>query len=249
MNKLILLPTEKSVLGLVDDKLILSNSYFSPHAEFNIKNNFKHKPQILIALSDEPIKNGDLRYCVAMKTIGTCINDEERNYYNERPNKFKKVVASTDKSLTPNSWINISKSLWVLDEYAKDGKLPDVEFEMESFSSHLPGVKRLKTNPDRSLNIIEPKKVNHKFEPTLPSELMSDDQIFETIKSVTNCPTCGSECKVNGEGETHFYVPSKMYSREEVTALIDKYEIDLFSFIKNDITGFSKLEWLKHNLK
>ena len=30
---------------------------------------------------------------------------------------------------------------------------------------------------------------------------------METIKSVTHCPTCGSEVNVNVEGETHFYVP------------------------------------------
>ena len=29
----------------------------------------------------------------------------------------------------------------------------------------------------------------------------------ETIKSVTNCPTCGSECFVGGNGTTHFYIP------------------------------------------
>jgi len=30
----------------------------------------------------------------------------------------------------------------------------------------------------------------------------------ETIKSVTHCPTCGAECKVSGEGDTHYYEPS-----------------------------------------
>lgn len=29
------------------------------------------------------------------------------------------------------------------------------------------------------------------------------------IKTVTYCPTCGSECKVAGEGDTHYYVPVK----------------------------------------
>ena len=31
----------------------------------------------------------------------------------------------------------------------------------------------------------------------------------EQIKSVTNCPTCGSEVDVHTEGETHYYVPKK----------------------------------------
>ena len=29
----------------------------------------------------------------------------------------------------------------------------------------------------------------------------------ETIKSITNCPTCGVECKIGGNGTTHFYIP------------------------------------------
>ena len=36
-----------------------------------------------------------------------------------------------------------------------------------------------------------------------------------TIKSVTNCPTCGSECKVEG-GNTHYYVPIKKYTEEDI---------------------------------
>jgi hypothetical protein len=32
-----------------------------------------------------------------------------------------------------------------------------------------------------------------------------------TIKSVTHCPTCNSECKVNG-GTTQYYVPIKKYT-------------------------------------
>jgi hypothetical protein len=36
-----------------------------------------------------------------------------------------------------------------------------------------------------------------------------------TIKSVTNCPTCGSECKVEG-GNTHYYVPFKKYTEEDI---------------------------------
>jgi hypothetical protein len=36
-----------------------------------------------------------------------------------------------------------------------------------------------------------------------------------TIKSVTHCPTCNSECKVNG-GTTHYYVPIKKYTEEDM---------------------------------
>lgn len=36
-----------------------------------------------------------------------------------------------------------------------------------------------------------------------------------TIKSVTHCPTCGSECKVNG-GTTQYYVPVKKYTESQL---------------------------------
>jgi uncharacterized Fe-S radical SAM superfamily protein PflX len=36
-----------------------------------------------------------------------------------------------------------------------------------------------------------------------------------TIKSVTHCPTCNSECKVNG-GTTQYYVPIKKYTEEDL---------------------------------
>jgi hypothetical protein len=36
-----------------------------------------------------------------------------------------------------------------------------------------------------------------------------------TIKSATHCPTCGSECKVEG-GTTHYYIPIKKYTEEDM---------------------------------
>jgi hypothetical protein len=39
-----------------------------------------------------------------------------------------------------------------------------------------------------------------------------------TIKSVTHCPTCGSECKVEG-GTTHHYIPIKKYTEEDMGKL------------------------------
>jgi len=51
-----------------------------------------------------------------------------------------------------------------------------------------------------------------------------------TIKSVTHCPTCNSECKVNGS-TTQYYVPVKKYTEEDMlkcwnTAFIDAMYID-----------------------
>jgi hypothetical protein len=46
-----------------------------------------------------------------------------------------------------------------------------------------------------------------------------------TIKSVTHCPTCNSECKVNG-GTTQYYVPVKKYTEEDMKKAFDSgYDI------------------------
>jgi phage pi2 protein 07 len=42
-----------------------------------------------------------------------------------------------------------------------------------------------------------------------------------TIKSVTHCPTCNSECKVNG-GTTQYYVPDKKYTEEDLRKAISE---------------------------
>jgi predicted molibdopterin-dependent oxidoreductase YjgC len=40
------------------------------------------------------------------------------------------------------------------------------------------------------------------------NEVEEESEIYktETISSVTNCPTCGAECSVEGD-TTHYYVP------------------------------------------
>lgn len=40
------------------------------------------------------------------------------------------------------------------------------------------------------------------------------------IKSQTNCPTCGVECKVGGFGQTHYYLPLKEYTEKDVQKAI-----------------------------
>jgi len=49
------------------------------------------------------------------------------------------------------------------------------------------------------------------------------------IKTVTHCPTCGSECKVEGEGETHYYIPKNKYTEEDMKSLIE--------FLRNNKVG------------
>jgi hypothetical protein len=54
-----------------------------------------------------------------------------------------------------------------------------------------------------------------------------------TIKSVTNCPTCNSECKVNS-GTTQYYVPVKKYTEE------DMLNASKYGYEFRDTTSFPK---------
>jgi hypothetical protein len=58
-----------------------------------------------------------------------------------------------------------------------------------------------------------------------------------TIKSVTHCPTCGSECKVEGS-TTHHYIPIKKYTEEDLMSAFN-------AGINNDYgNGSSFDQWL-----
>ena len=62
-----------------------------------------------------------------------------------------------------------------------------------------------------------------------------------TIKSVTNCPTCNSECKVEG-GTTHYYIPIKKYTEEDMGKLW-QYVIDgAKSILLGNVVTIGKFE-------
>lgn len=70
-----------------------------------------------------------------------------------------------------------------------------------------------------------------------------------TIKTVTTCPTCGSQCKVIGSDEgTHFYEPIKiaqLHSQEERDK--SAQEKDVNCFCGNKATGAWGLQVGRHN--
>ncbi len=74
------------------------------------------------------------------------------------------------------------------------------------------------------------------------SETKDAIEVIESIQQInskTNCPTCGSEVTIGGEGPTHFYIPKvipdkeklanffeqsdKFYTEEEVKDLLIKH--------------------------
>jgi hypothetical protein len=45
----------------------------------------------------------------------------------------------------------------------------------------------------------------------------------DTIKSITNCPTCGVECKIgNGGGNSHYYIPqTEKHTFQSIINMLD----------------------------
>lgn len=105
--------------------------------------------QHFYVLSDNGFKepsNGTLYYDgngnIRVWGTGNCYSLKSRN-----------IVASTDKEITPESWINVVKSEWIINYWNENKKLPFVELEMDKYNPHL-----LKTNSDGSVIVIEPER-------------------------------------------------------------------------------------------
>jgi len=65
-----------------------------------------------------------------------------------------------------------------------------------------------------------------------------------TIKSITHCPTCGSECKVEG-GTTHHYIPVKKYTEEDMLKCYQDAVNNVGSYMyKKDIKFISSEEYI-----
>lgn len=64
-----------------------------------------------------------------------------------------------------------------------------------------------------------------------------------TIKSVTNCITCGSECDVNTDGTTHYYISKTEHFKTELAEkdkVIDIFAIGFAKWIRENGYGYSK---------
>lgn len=70
----------------------------------------------------------------------------------------------------------------------------------------------------------------------------------ETIKSVTNCPTCGAECKIGtGDGNSHYYIPiinKEIPTAEEFLTINDEKDFRLSNsgmYLSELLVEFAKL--------
>lgn len=101
--KVVMLPTKnKSMLHLAEptnsDKKVLIQSV----EETGESDLYKSKPQRLIIISDDKIKEDDWFYSKSHNGVFKCVNEDDLEHYD---GELSKVIASSDKKLTPKYWI------------------------------------------------------------------------------------------------------------------------------------------------
>jgi hypothetical protein len=104
--------TNKSTLHLAetknsDVKLLITSIQPTGDSEL-----YKSKPQLLIIVSDDEIKQNDWFYSQSHNKVFKCAYENDLEHYD---GLLKKVVASSDIKLTPNCWITES----FINAYAK----------------------------------------------------------------------------------------------------------------------------------
>lgn len=117
--KLVMLPTEKaSKIWIDNDTKKLVYGIYSLNSNNCIN-------QRLYITSNQEITKDCKWYIDDTNTVReNVVNDID--YWAARKD-YKEIIASSDKSITPNSWIDLLSNDWIIDEYNKNKVLPDIE--------------------------------------------------------------------------------------------------------------------------
>lgn len=172
--KVIMLPTEdrlsKSNLDfkdicLKDDKLYLGNSYELYQKRGAHKNSFGSQNQHIYIISDDEIKEGD--YKIIYSTLSGDVLDIKQHQKDEQtPSNQKKIIATTDTSLSPQVWIKSIGYLSLpqpsqqfiekyIEAYNKGEIITDVLIEYDWVSLNFEFFWKLKVNPKDNTIIIK----------------------------------------------------------------------------------------------
>ena len=174
--KVAMLPTEKA-----DDKVYSSPIYMEKeklYGCYDINYNIRLSiPQHLHIISNDEIKEGDKWINLQTNNVHDCKDKNHAFVINQWLENNKKVISSTDKSITPNSWIPES----FINAYVKafnEGK-PITEVNLEMDDLLLNEFKISKTRPDGSVVIHQSKMYSR-------SEVLAIiDKLYEEIDSPT----------------------------------------------------------------
>lgn len=151
--KIVMLPTdnEKPFTGLVKINSV------KPHLGYGDMNNDFHNadhihPQHLYIISDQEIKEGD--WCIMLDSFGNVFSNAQqwlgKGVLNDG---LRKIISSTDKDITPNSFIHESFIPVYIKAHNEGKQITEVELEIETGYPPFDYEKGIKTNPDGSVII------------------------------------------------------------------------------------------------
>lgn len=211
------------------------------------------KPQLLIIISDEEIEIGDSAYIpngmIQYEHVITVIENDTKNIIETLKSlNASKIIASSDKKLTPECWIPESFLSAYVKSYNANESIKEVSLELVEYYDFKAGDK-LKTNCDlygiKKGSEITVKKFNHRNENTL-IEFEEDDEHNLGIQICHLIHTTSKEVKTRADGSVIVH-RNKTYSEEEVKAIAQEAWIESFFKKRNtDITGFK--EWFEKQL-
>ena len=137
-HKVVMIATEKE--GIMYINMNSGNLIFKPETFWNktkTLTGLQHRqPYHLHIISDEKIQNGD--WCILLDSFGNVFLGEPQQYLATKDqvlnNGLRKVIASTNKFITPNSWIPNSFVQAYMNAYNNGKPIIEVNLEM----SHMP---------------------------------------------------------------------------------------------------------------
>jgi len=126
--KVVMLPTtNKSMLHLAEtknsEKTVLINSV----EDTRESDLYKSKPQLLIIISDDKIKEDDWLYSKSHNKVFKCTNEDDLEHYS---GELSKVIASSHKKTTPKCWIPESFLNAYSKAYNQDSPIKEVALEI-----------------------------------------------------------------------------------------------------------------------
>jgi hypothetical protein len=142
-----------------------------------------------------------------------------------------KIISSNSPELTPNHLISDKDLKYIVDYWNKNKEMPEGEIMTDEFYSKKRFIEGKDAVTHDLMTTNNEVAIKYNAEETLDylNKVWGDDKdgIYKksynaTIKSVTNCPTCGSEVGIKNENGEHSYVPKKTYTDDEVLQLLLK---------------------------
>jgi len=150
----------KPILEFTTNETYIRNSVLMNSGMAATNSQSKNKFFELYIISNDEIKGGWV-YNVSIDKIQNVEIAEKEFLYLDNGLKVSrkycnKIISSTDKSITPDSWTPESFIITYIKSFNESKPITEVDLEIEIFSTQCP-VERIKTSPDGSVIIHQAK--------------------------------------------------------------------------------------------